>query len=300
MQKTLFAVVGKMRSFIEAIVIVLLVLCHGCVSGVTVEKLPISVLLLAWNNPLSLNYTLHSFNQSGLFDMTSEFIICFNEINDAKVNAVKNYPVHIIGSAYNVFIARAMQMLFATAQYPYALFVEKDFSIHISHSLVYPELKIAYDTVASQAVDMYQLRSRSLPGNPRYAKHNFYGKEDKLVAENSTYICTFSSWLNNTEERWPHIFKRCGEHKVLCVDSYHCNWSNNPFLMSVKFWTEKIQPAIQEMFKDNKYVRINEGHYHTSPHLLEPWMNKQPSLWKDKHYLVAKGEGIFTHFEIDG
>ena len=265
----------------------------------TNDKLPISVLMLAWYNSLSLNHTLTTFNNTGLFKMTSECVIFFNEINDRKAASVKEYPVHIIGSVYNVYIARSMQMLFSAAQYPYALFVEKDFSINIERSLVFSELQIAYDSIRDRDVDVYHLRSIEFPGNPQHAKSLFGGKEDHAVAANSLYVCTFSSWINNTAERWPHIFKHCGKHQVLCVKSAHCNWTNNPFMISVKFWIMNMMPAIQEMFKDHRYAP-HQQHMHRSPHLIEPWINKEPHLWKNRNYTIGRGRGIFTHYEIDG
>lgn len=290
---------GGMVGYGSIFVLVLLFLQCLEVQVTAIERLPISVLLLAWNNPLSLNHTMHSIDSSGLFEMTSEFIICFNEINDRKVRSVSKYPVHIIGSTYNLVIVRAMQMLFAAAQFPYALFVEKDFGISIERSLVYPELKIAYDTVSTSSVDVYHLRSMEMPGEPRYARKSYSGREDKLIADNSLYVCTFAQWINNATEQWPHIFKQCGPHKVVCVSSNNCNWTNNPFMLSLKFWTENMLPAIQDMFKHHKHGRL-ETRVHGSPHLLEPWMDKQHYVWKDRNYTVGKGKGIFTHFEIDG
>jgi hypothetical protein len=263
---------------------------------------------------MCLQHTLISLQEHKIFDMVEETILFFNEINEDKIGNVSHYPIRVIGARHNLIVARPMMTLFENCASTYCLFLEKDFSIELPLASKHPQLELsrAVHILESSRADLYQLRSLSNGGYPNYAKMHFTGIEDELVRENHTHLCTFTTWINNTVERWPNIFTYCDtgppiDTDTVCVLSDHCNWTNNPFLITKTLWFSHFQHSLHKML--SKYHITTTGGNDTlsnitketiAQHLVEPWFTEHPHEWANMHYKVASGQGLFTHYEIDG
>ena len=254
-----------------------------------------------------VQHTLLTYQSTGFFDVITESIIFFNEIDETKKASVSHYPVRVIGSAQNVYVGRAMIALFRAARSPYCVFLEKDFSILVSPSLVVPELQQAVRTLQTAQADIYQLRCLFKMGYPNWAILAYRGGEDALVAQNHTHLCTLASWINNTVERWPHIFQFCdkndnavsSQQRAVCVYSDHCNWTNNPFMISRLLWTRHFEASLRRMLHRHEVTK-NMSRHDRDANLVEPWFTAQEQDWRWQHFRVAVGPGIFTHHEVDG
>ena len=80
------------------------------------------------------------------------------------------------------------------------------------------------------------------------------------------------------------ILWRCGpDRSFFCAYSTHAGWSNNPFIARRSFVRDRVLPV-----GDADWTRTIEGAINLSPH-----------LWDDACYILAQGEGLFTHSDID-
>jgi hypothetical protein len=71
------------------------------------------------------------------------------------------------------------------------------------------------------------------------------------------------------------------------VDSFYCNWTNNPFLIN-KFW-----------WINNYYNQIPEISKPPPGFDLEGFMNWNHDAWNKRGWTVAEGEGMFKHCDAN-
>ena len=75
------------------------------------SKLPISIGLIAWNSGNVLKKTLSTYKEMGLFDITDDFTILFQEFSNNDYDIAKNYNLNIIGLNNNIGIGKAFVKL---------------------------------------------------------------------------------------------------------------------------------------------------------------------------------------------
>ena len=93
-------------------------------------------------------------------------------------------------------------------------------------------------------------RSRHNPGRPNWARILYMGHEDDVFKNQPNLLCNFYHWIDSPEVRWPEQFYPCGKTKAVdaggdaskvfyCSKAFYCNWSNNPFVISKKWWHDE-------------------------------------------------------------
>lgn len=188
---------------------------------------------------------------------------------------------------------------------------------------------------------MVRYRSRHNPGRPNWARILYMDHENDVFKQQPNLLCNFFHWIDSPEKRWPEHFWPCGSGKAVdgssdrskvfyCSKAYYCNWTNNPVLISKKWWHEQYEMHFKE-FKVCACVRVCTcvcaAHCHgcvpayafacarrvlvcsylcpcvcvcqnADPYAdLEYYMNWEPNAWNDRPWVVAQGEGVFKHVD---
>jgi len=69
------------------------------------KKLDLSIGILAWKNIKTLEKTLDTFLDNGLFDIVEDITIFFQEISKEDIALAKKYNIKYIGNPKNIGIA---------------------------------------------------------------------------------------------------------------------------------------------------------------------------------------------------
>jgi hypothetical protein len=291
------SMISKPISILWILFVFLFIAFEGNASA---SKLPISVLVLAWKSPVTLDYSLSTYNSSSLFHFVSEVIIFFQEINEKKIKSVQEYgyPIKVIGSENNTFISGGLQKLVEAATYPYILFLELDFYIDerfYGKNEVYNEMLNAYRILESNLSDIYFMRSRTNAGKPNYAEGSFRGNEMKHISDNGTHVCTYHFWIKNPVEEFPTLFSYCDNNRTrsFCISSRYCSWTNNPYIIKKDFFLKNLSPALDSIRQFTK--NSTNSKQYKEYNLVENWFLDYKSYWIEKDYVCAMGEGLFSH-----
>mmetsp|Transcript_26505 Transcript_26505/g.37316 ORF Transcript_26505/g.37316 Transcript_26505/m.37316 type:complete len:402 (+) Transcript_26505:164-1369(+) len=260
--------------------------CSKCMSHP-----PLSVIVLCWNELLGLENSLKSWQKGGLLDYAAEVIVYFQEINQTKVDLVEKYndnnKIKVIGTEKNRNVGFALSTLVRTAQNEHVLFLEKDWEL-VEPCKVAEQLNGGLDLLVQGVADQVKYRSRMNAGYPNWAEILYKDKEDNVFNSQPNLLCNFYHWIGNPDCRWPDKFTVCWrDPKFYCVNSYYCNWTNNPSMFSKTWWMKNL---------DSIARGVGEDHVHNWEGLL----NSDWSVWNNKNFIIASGDGLFTHHEIDG
>ncbi len=97
---------------------------------------------------------------------------------------------------------------------------------------------------------VFRFRSRHTPGRPNWARILYMGHEDDVFKNQPNLLCNFFHWIDSPEKRWPDKFWPCGSGEPVdgeadrskvyyCSKSFYCNWTNNPFVISKRWWHDE-------------------------------------------------------------
>jgi len=257
--------------------------CEKCFK----KKPTIAILVLVWNEMESLIHTLKTWKQGGLLNFVDERIIYIQELSPEKIEAVKPYNFTILGSEENTNLAFALDTLIEKSSSEYVLFLEKDWALVEPFFHVKQQIEGAMKLISEGRADQVKLRSRFNGGWPNYAVSFFQGKEDIVYEQQPNLLCNFYHWVKNPEVKYPDKFRVCSAEPLFyCIDSYYCNWTNNPILFKKKWWKQYFSNLARAMDRD--HVHNWEGH-----------LNNDWSVWNERGFTVAEGNGLFSHREIN-
>jgi hypothetical protein len=210
--------------------------------------------------------------------------------------------VVVIGAPMQVNIAPAFsRLVIAAAEGGGGLFmfVEEDFVVDMDlmvQGVVEQRMEDAMQRLVS--ADVVRLRSKQRPGDPDCARKNWQGREREMLVVRSGDVARHkvldaTMWLEDPHE----VFSRemvweCGEDRSggatraerwWCAYSTNAGWTNNPFLAKTAWLLREIVPIAEV-----EWTRR-----------IESAVNLSPPLWDDACFVVAAGEGIFTHSDED-
>lgn len=253
----------------------------------------ITIGILCWKSPATLKNTLESYKKHNLFDLATP-IIYFQERNADSDTIAKEYGIHtILGTNKNVGIMHAFYEMVKTVKTPYFIFAECDFELIENKEKTTKILQDCVKLMKEENVKLIKLRHRKNPGYPVFSrtllpkananlpKHNFKGFKFKLEA---------ISFLNKPENTIKNTFiireTPNYNYKWYICNFSHNKWSNNIFIIDMAFLKEYIVPMIEKKLKESSETVNLEGVIWQNMHLIET-------------YLIAAGDGLFTHNRID-
>jgi hypothetical protein len=237
------------------------------------DKLPISIGVLAWNSGQVLVDTLTTYHNNGLFDMVNDVTILFQEFSMQDYEIAKHFGLDFIGETTNIGIGQAFIRLTENAQTENVLVLEHDWNLIEDRETTYDRLSSGLELLGG-SVDVVRYRHRLNPGNPHFSfRHR--GKEltyyDDEIGCTSPHLLDSLHWCDPKKE-FPEQIGKFGEYFL--TSSRYGNWTNNPCLYKKQFYLDTVKPFAGEGI-------ALEGN-------ISKW-------WAQQNYSVAHGEGLFKH-----
>ena len=253
----------------------------------------LSVGVLSYHAHATLARTLASYEKGALVSCAKEACIFFNEQTEEDVLFARNYPIwRCAGASDNLGILGGTDALARTMTGDYLLMLQNDCPLVVDAAFTSQYLAEALELLASGRAHVVRCRSRSLPGQGFADKkkfERFYGDgwrpflrrvfrpiKARRVIGRAPYA------IPDADRRFPSYITRHGN--FLIVDSEVMNFTDQPFLIS-----RSLMIALLDWAKEHPRGR---------PPSLEVCLNT--SWWRDRHFKVAVGEGLFTHARIKG
>ena len=139
------------------------------------QKLPISIGILAWNSGQVLVDTLTTYHQNGLFDMVNDTTILFQEASMQDVEIARHFGLDFIALQNNIGIGKAFIRLTENAQYENVLVLEHDWNLIENRETTYDRLSSGLELLDG-SVNVVRYRHREHPGFPHFSFRHI-GKE---------------------------------------------------------------------------------------------------------------------------
>lgn len=251
---------------------------------------PISVGILTRGNEIpTLRTSMNTWIEDGFLQSLSEVLIMVNEMNEEMEAFLAPYTkapynLKVLQSPENEGILRGINWLMGNSTHKHFMFLEKDFRLAEPLSCVLEQLIAGVEIIESDVAQVVKYRSRYNAGKPNWAEVSYKGREEDIFDIQPNLLCNFYHWIDEPAKRWPDHFDVCHEHPVFfCVDSFFCNWTNNPFLINKLWWFEHFM------------LKFPEIRNPTSDFGLESFMNWHHEIWNDAGWTVASGDGLFKH-----
>ena len=240
------------------------------------QKLPISICILAWKSEKTLENTLRSYRKNGLLDLSDDITILFQEVTNSDKKLAEKFGIQYIGLSENIGIGKGIIELAENTKHPHFLFLEHDWELIENQETTFQRLQSGLNLL-NNGFDVVRYRSRKNPGHPLYSKIH-QGKEldyyDDWHECTSPHLLESLHWLDPAQE-FPDKIQKKEEYFV--TTSRWANWTNNPFLINKNFYLENIATFAGEGLEFEKKIAY--------------W-------WARQTFKIAQGEGLFKHNDL--
>lgn len=237
------------------------------------EKLNLSIGILAWNSGQTLVNTLLTYNQNGLFDMVNDVCVLFQEFSEQDQQIVDHFGLQYIAKDTNIGIGKGFIELNKQAKTENVMVLEHDWKLIEDQETTRNRLSTGLEML-NRGYECVRYRHRANPGAPHFS-FKFRGREleyyDEEIECTSPHLLDSLHWCDPSWE-FPDYIHREGEYFV--TTSRYGNWTNNPCLYRKEFYLEVVEP----MAGDGIALEGN----------ISKW-------WAKQNYKVAHGEGLFSH-----
>ncbi len=248
-------------------------------------KIAISLGLLSYNAPDTLNQTLQTYKDSGLLDISNDVfaILQKSDKQDDEAIVCKKYKVRFIKLPDNGKMASGFKAIYENAKNDIVVFLENDFVNYSTKQESINFFKNSINFIKEQDYDLIRARSRKNSGEPNYGIQ-FFSKIPKDEFINHTHLADCVYWLDNPEIIYPEKIKKItpliGNDDWYTSSSKSCNWTNNALVTSKNFFKKAILPDLMIGSDD-----------------IEATFT---SIWAQQDYKCVFGPGLFTHYRLDG
>ena len=257
----------------------------------------LSIGVLSYHAHETLARTLASYDDGALIANAEEACLFFNEQTEADVRFAQGHlGWRYAGSPTNLGLLGGMDALARTMTGSYLLMLQNDCPLVADAASTRCFLTAAIDLLASGQADIVRCRSRTLPGQgfadaKKFARYYGAGWRPTLrrllrPGKARRMIGRAPYAIPDAEQRFPTYIKR--RDSFLVVDSAVINFTDQPFLISRQLMLDLLDWA-----KSHPKKRTLNGFQ-----VLE--INLNSSWWRDRHFKIAVGEGLFTHARLDG
>ena len=114
------------------------------------KKLPISIGILAWDSGQVLVDTLTTYYENGLFDITDDVTILFQEVNLQDIEIAKHFGLDFIGLQKNIGIGMGLLRLAENSQNENVLLLEHDWNLIENKEKTYQQLSEGIELLNSE------------------------------------------------------------------------------------------------------------------------------------------------------
>lgn len=240
----------------------------------------ISIGILTYFAPVTLEYTLGTYKRSGLLSLSDDVFVIIQKSDrqDFEKSVCEAFGIKYICLPNNTMMAGGFKQIYETAKYDKILFLENDFVNFCSHNETINFIENSIYFIDNGA-DIVRGRNRRNSGDPNYAKMNLCNISPEEF-KNSTLLSECIYWLENPETVYNSITKIAplkGYDDWYTTTSRYCNYTNNPYVCTKSFFEKAILPNVVD------------------GQILEDAMDK---IWQDQNYKCVFGPGLFTHHRM--
>lgn len=240
------------------------------------EKLPISIGILAWHSGQVLVDTLTSYHNNGLFEIVNDVTILFQEVTTQDIEIASHFGIDCIGLQKNIGIGKGFIKLTENAKEDFVLVLEHDWNLIEDKETTYKILQRSISAI-EMGLNVVRLRHRKNPGHPHYS-FKYQGKEleyyDAEIECTSPHLLDSIHWCDPSE-KFSELIKKSED--MFWTTSRYGNWTNNPCLYRKQFYLDIVRPFAGEGIQ-------LEGN-------ISKW-------WAKQTYKVGHNEGLFTHKDL--
>ena len=237
------------------------------------EKLPISIGILAWDSGQTLVNTLHSYFEREFLHQVNDVCILFQEASEQDKQIAEHFGIPYIALDNNIGIGQGFIQLTEQAKTDNVLILEHDWKLIEDKETTRVRLKSGVDML-NKGYSCIRYRHRANPGHPHFS-FQYQGREldyyDKELEATSPHLLDSVHWCNPSV-KFDDKIQKDGEYFI--STSRWGNWTNNPCLYKKDFYLETVKQFAGEGI-------ALEGN-------ISKW-------WAKQTYKVAHGEGLFSH-----
>jgi len=239
------------------------------------ERLPISIGILAWKSGQTLVNSLTTYFERQFLHQVNDVCILFQEVSEQDKQIANHFGIPYIGLEKNIGIGEGFIRLTEQAQTDNVLVLEHDWKLIEDRQTTIHRLKSGIEML-DKGYSCIRYRHRKEPGYPHFS-FQYQGREldyyDKEIEVTSPHLLDSVHWTDPAEQFPQHIGKD-GEYFI--TTSRYGNWTNNPCLYKKDFYLETVK-----QFAGTGIAL--EGN-------ISKW-------WAQQTYKVAHGEGLFKHID---
>lgn len=266
-------------------------------------KSSIGCCIMSWKSPKTLAATLATYKACNLFSYVDRVLVLFQEISQQDKDIAKKFEINYIETKKNIGIYGGMKLLAESVGTNYVLMLENDCTLIEPEEQVSYQLALAKGRLQNNLVNVYRLRHRNNPGDKfdivrKYKKYhldkneqfNLYkyilrtirpNKYKKLIGT-AVYVHE-----NPQGYLYDQYIKRQAQGDFI-IDSEVLPWTNQSVLCNRKWFLNEIL----EYVKKYPSSRTAYGFQDVEKSLNCNW-------WRNQHYKIGLGKGLFSHQRLD-
>lgn len=253
-------------------------------------KTKLSIGILSWGRENILEQTLKSYKKNGLFDLSDDITIFFNEITEKDIKIAKKYKINYIGNTKNIGIQKGILELLKKAKNEYFLFLENDWSLIENQNKTYKLLDCGIKLLKNNEINVLRLRSAKKPGEPLVVKQVYDGT---LASIPRIALISAIHVIDDLDKKFPNECKKITINKIpfYVFDSKNSNYTNNPCLYKTSFYYNLLN---NDYYNKNLDMSAYAKEKKTSVKNISLEADIIP-FWENANYKCAISYGLFTH-----
>jgi len=276
------------------------------------SKPTLGLSILSWRSWNTLDASLKSHRDAGLFECFDKSLIFFQDMCDKDREIADRYGLEFTGGP-NCGIGEGMRRAARSLGTDYVLFLENDCPTIAAPLQVQRELALAVDYMEKGIIDIMRLRSRLYPGegfcDPMKYLRYYPPRQPEPAVEFANHITpAWKRWLRRIFKPYNiHLMKgrsiylekypenlfpatiRKTEDDIWISDSSCTDWTNQSVMMKRTLFLDILMPYVDA---------------HPSGLELHGFQEPERPLncrwWRRQRFNIGQGAGLFSHNRFDG
>lgn len=228
---------------------------HVDVSEAEVVRKKLALIVVTWMAPLSLRNSLETWRKNGLLDLVDEKMMFINSPQPVDYELAKEFDLDVYTTEErngNIMAGPALSYLVGNSSADYVLFMEKDFALTADIVTTARELYLGMHML-TRGVDVWRLRGTTdypaegmpdccAPATPPTCPYHSSWKSGGYFSDHQNWLLAYCqpNPVEAANGRLVQCTKEPAAPDSYCFGSGDTNWSNNPLLMSTKWYKERI------------------------------------------------------------
>lgn len=256
----------------------------------------LSIGILSYGNLATLENSVHSWIEGGLFNEAHEIIIYFNALSKQDKVFAKKHHLKCLGSANNLGISAGIQSLINEASGDYFLLLENDWELVEQKEVTRSRLHAAANLLKDAKANCIRLRHARSFGSPL---HTLQFKDSPL--KSPRHLLDSVYYLPDPSKSLPDYIQKetINDENWFFASSQNASYTNNPCLYKTRFLKNLVSGNHTcELSPNDKKVLSD---YATSRGLTTEQVNFESiiqNFWESESIVVAQSSGLFMHHPL--